>query len=162
MAVLFFVWRQPDLLWTRFFDLTSPLEARSIGERLSGLIVAAGMIRQAWLWGVGSGLYVLGPGSSAPVVHNAPLLAAAELGIGGGALWLWLNGAWLAGLRHLPRPREAWAARLFDTAAACWLALFVCGLFDNYPWLTTSWRAALLLGILTGALAASQRGETAG
>lgn len=162
MAVLFFVWRQPDLLWTRFFDLTSPLEARSISERLSGLIVAVGMIRQEWLLGVGSGLYVLAPGSSVPVVHNAPLLAAAELGIGGGVLWLWLNGAWLAGLRHLPRHRDAWASRLFDTAAACWLALFVCGLFDNYPWLTTSWRAALLLGILTGALAASQRGETTG
>ena len=159
LAVLFFAWRQPDLLWARFFDLTSPLEARSISERVSGLVVATGLIREHWLLGVGSGLYavMLAPGSAAPVVHSAPLLAAAELGVSGGLLWLWLNGAWLVGLRRSSARPDAWASLLFDTTAACWLALFVCGLFDNYPWLTSSWRAALLLGILAGALAASQR-----
>ena len=78
----------------------------------------------------------------------------------GGLLWLWLNGAWLVGLRRSPSMQDAWASLLFDTTGACWLALFVCGLFDNYPWLTSSWRAALLLGILAGALAASQRRAT--
>jgi len=162
IAVLFFAWRQPHLLWARFFDLASPLEARSISERMSGLIVAAGLIREHWLWGVGSGLYAAtqAPGSASPVVHSAPLLAAAELGVGGGLLWLWLNGAWLIGLWRSPPTQDPWASRLFDVTAACWLALFVCGLFDNYPWLTSSWRAALLLGILAGALAASQRRAT--
>ncbi|MBK7199185.1 O-antigen ligase family protein [Candidatus Amarolinea dominans] len=164
IGVIFFVWRQPDLLWTRFFDLTSPLEARSISERVSGLIAAAGLIRDQWLLGVGSGLYAmtLVPGASPPVVHNAPLLAAAELGVGGGLLWLWLNGAWLVGLRRGHAAQGSAALALFDAVSACWLALFVCGLFDNYPWLTSSWRAAMLLGLLAGALIASLRAATPG
>lgn len=157
LAVAAFAWRQPNLLWSRFFDLTSPLEARSIAERVSGLIAAADSIRQHWLWGVGSGLYAatLAPGASSPVVHSAPLLAAAELGVGGGLLWLWLNGAWLAGLRRGHAAPGGVAQALFDAVSACWLALFVTGLFDNHAWLSSSWRAALLLGILSGALIAS-------
>lgn len=157
LGVIFFAWRQPDLLWTRFFDLTSPLEARSIAERVSGLIAAAASIRQHWLWGVGSGLYAatLAPGASPPVVHSAPLLAAAELGVGGGLLWLWLNGAWWVGLRRGQAAPGRAAQALFDAVSACWLALFVTGLFDNHAWFISSWRAALLLGILSGALIAS-------
>ncbi len=153
LIVLIFMARQPDLFWGRFFDLNSPLEMRSLVERSLGLASALRIIQEHWLWGVGSGLYVTAlqtPGA-ALVVHNAPLLAAAELGVGGGLLWLWLNWAWLAGRRRVGEQ----AGLLFDASAASWLALFVIGLVDNHPWLTVSWRAALLLGLLTGALIAS-------
>ena len=77
-------------------------------------------------------------------------------------LWLWLNGAWLAGLRRGHAAQGGAAQALFDVVSACWLALFVTGLFDNYPWLTSSWPAAMLLGLLAGALIASLRAATPG
>jgi hypothetical protein len=137
------------------------LEARSLSERLYVFVVALGVIR-AHLWdGVGSGLYLhaLPVAGQATAVHNALLLATAELGIVGGVLWLWLGWAWL-GVRWPPKPvpgatQPDAAYAVFHAAVASWLALFAIGLFDNYTWLTASWRAAIILGILAGALAAS-------
>lgn len=168
-AVLALIWWQPVLLWTRLFDWSAPLEARSLSERLHVFVVALGVIR-AHLWdGVGSGLYLHAlPGAGqATAVHNALLLATAELGIVGGVLWLWLGWAWL-GVRWPSKPvpdatQPAAGYAVFHAAVASWLTLFVIGLFDNYTWLTVSWRAAIMLGILAGALAAGaqRHSETA-
>lgn len=162
-GTLALVWWQPALVWTRLFDWSTPLEARSLNERLHFLVVAVGVIR-AHLWdGVGSGLYLYAVPATkgAMAVHNALLLASAELGIIGGALWLWLGWAWL-GVRWPSQPapgctRPAADYTVFHAAVASWLALFVIGLFDNYTWLTASWRAAIMLGILAGALAAGAK-----
>lgn len=162
-AVAALVWWQPELLWTRLFDWSAPLEARSLNERAQYFTAALDVIR-LYVWtGVGSGLYLQAVSATAgqTAVHNAPLLATAELGIVGGALWLWLNWAWL-GVRwpsqptpDRPQPDAAYV--VFHAAAASWLALFVIGLFDNHTWLTASWRAAIMLGLLAGALAAASR-----
>ncbi len=162
-AVVALLWWQPELLWTRLFDLSAPLEARSLNERAQYLATALDVVRTHVWTGVGSGLYLQAVPAAAgqTAVHNAPLLAAAELGIVGGALWLWLNWAWL-GVRWPSPPASAPPHRcasytVFHAAVASWLALFVIGLFDNYTWLTASWRAAIMVGLLAGALAAASR-----
>lgn len=162
-GVVVLAWWQPVLLWTRLFDWSTPLEARSLNERLHYVAVALDVIRAHPWNGVGSGLYLheLPAAAGATAVHNASLLAMAESGVIGGILWLWLSWAWL-GLRWPPKrvpgsdqPDAAYA--VFHAAVASWLTLFVIGLFDNYTWLTASWRAAMVLGLLAGALAAASR-----
>lgn len=167
-GTLALIWWRPVLLWTRLFDWSTPLEARSLNERVVYFALALDVIRSHLWAGVGSGLYLhaLPALAGETAVHNALLLATAELGLVGGAFWLWLNWAWL-GVRWPPKPLPGAAAldaayTVFHASVASWLALFVIGLFDNYTWLTASWRAAIMLGLLAGALAAAvqQRSDT--
>jgi len=154
LAVLF-----GDLLTARLFRLGDPLESTSIQERLVD-------IRQAWdlfldvpLKGAGSGYYIdalwAGVGEERPPgfrkVHNAYLLAAAELGVGGVILWLWmLLGPPLA-LFVARRPavsawqRSGWAAAFVSAAVVC--------VFDSYLYIPSTWWPALFLGLLCGAWA---------
>lgn len=159
-AIVALAWWQPTLLWTRLFDLSAPLEARSLNERAQYVAAALDVIRLHPWTGVGSGLYLhaLPAALGQTAVHNAPLLATAELGIVGGALWLWLNWAWLGvPWPARPKPGTTAAYTVFHVAVASWLALFAIGLVDNHTWLTASWRAAIMVGLLAGALAAAVR-----
>jgi hypothetical protein len=67
-------------------------------------------------------------------VHNVFLLTAAELGLPGAGLWLWLS---LTGL--LSPVSAAWAP---------WVAMAVAGLFDVALAPTNSWCAASLFALL--------------
>jgi O-antigen ligase len=160
-----------ELLGARLVRLSSPLEATSIRERLEDYRQAWGLIRAVPLKGVGSGYYIpalwAGVGEDRPPgfrrVHNAYLLAAAELGVVGALLWGWgllappLFLAWGVRRRQGDVPGTGWAA-----AFVC--ALVIC-LFDSYLYVPSIWWAALFLGLLAGGYACaagpgSKPGET--
>lgn len=154
-----------DLLVTRFFRPNDPLEQRSVQDRLTDMRQAWGLIRAVPLKGTGSGYYVgalwAGVGEDRPPgfrkVHNVPLLAAAELGIPGAILWLWML---LAPPIALAQVR--WEAREDTEGAqrAGWAAAFVSALvlsmLDNYLYVPSVWWAALYLGVLAGQWAQSE------
>jgi O-antigen ligase len=84
------------LLRARLLRLDTPLEKRSIEDRFTDVEQAWSLIRSAPLSGIGTGYYrdalqERAGNATAPgfrTVHNIPLLAAAEMGIGGALLWL--------------------------------------------------------------------------
>jgi O-antigen ligase len=93
-------------------------------------------------------------------VHNVPLLAAAELGIPGAVLWLWMllappiacarrRDRRPASLGHRPPQDAAQASK-----AAGWAAAFVSALalsmLDSYLYVPSVWWAALYLGVAAG------------
>jgi O-antigen ligase len=142
IAILF-LWRYRELLLSRFLNLGTVLEARSLNERWRDMRLAVELIVSHPWRGVGSGVELtaaqrLDP--QAATVHNVPLLVSAELGLPGAALYLWLAVAGLCSGR---------------AALAPWLAMLVIGLFDNTLWLTASWRAAILMALLTARVAQS-------
>jgi O-antigen ligase len=148
-----------DLLVTRFLRLSSPLEATSIQERLVDMRQAWGLIQTVPLKGTGSGYYIgalwAGVGEDRPPgfrkVHSTLLLAAAELGVGGALLWMWLLLAPpMVLVRQSERARSqnvGWAAAL--SAAA------VIGLFDNYLYIPSTWWPALYIGLILGGWASA-------
>jgi O-antigen ligase len=133
------------------------LEATSIRERLVDYRQAWGLIQDVPLKGAGSGYYILalwaGVGEDRPPgfrkVHNAYLLAAAELGILGALLWVWA-------LLSVPLA-AAWRARRGDVRGAGWAAAFCCAallcLFDSYLYVPSTWWAALFMSFLAGGYA---------
>jgi O-antigen ligase len=150
------------VLASRLVHLSEPLERASLSERVIDVGLAWTLIRaRPWL-GVGPGYYeaalwaAIGnsQGDGFPgfrVVHNTPLLVAAELGIVGVALWLWLLLAPVL-LRALRRP---WHSEPFLSTgiAAAWLCAFVIGIFDYYLHLPVTWWPAMHLGLLAAAWA---------
>ncbi len=151
-----------EILASRFLRLNEPLESASLRERAIDMALAWTLIRARPFLGVGPGYYeaalwaTIGnsQGEGFPgfrVVHNTPLLVAAELGIVGAALWLWLLLAPVIG-RALRRP---WLGEpcLSAGVAAAWLCAFVVGLFDYYLHLPVAWWPALHLGLLAAAWA---------
>ncbi len=143
-----------DLLVTRFLRLGSPLEATSIQERWVDIRQAWGLIRTVPLKGTGSGYYIgalwAGVGEDRPPgfrrVHSTVLLAAAELGVGGALLWMWLLLAIpVVVARQADRARSplvGWAAALVTAA--------VVGLFDSYLYIPSTWWPALYVGLILG------------
>lgn len=150
-----------DLLGARLLRLNSPLEATSIQERLVDYGQAWGLIGDVPLKGVGSGYYIAalwaGVGEDRPPgfrkVHNAYLLAAAELGVLGALLWVSVLLAPLVAMAL--RARHCGA----NQAGAGWAAAFACalvlGLFDSYLYVPSTWWAALFMGLLAGGYARS-------
>ncbi len=143
-------------LATRFFDLNTAVEARSLIERLRDVRIAWTLIWDHPWTGVGLGNYLASARQidrSARVVHNVPLLVTAEMGVLGGVLWLWLGLApivaairgWMGGRRELV------------SQLAPWVALLTIGLFHGLPWINTGWRTAILLALLMGAWARAVR-----
>ncbi|MBN1921811.1 MAG: O-antigen ligase family protein [Anaerolineae bacterium] len=144
-----------DLLRTRLWRPDSLLEANSIHERLRDIGQAWMLIRHQPLTGVGTGYYVdalwawaNATGRSFPAfqeVHNVPLLMAAEMGLTGSALWLWLVLApplslvWHARKAPISPTHAAWAA--------AFLLWFTVGMLDCYPQLL-SFQSAAMLGTL--------------
>ena len=121
-------------------------------------------------WGREGGYYYVaalwaGVGEERPpgfrTVHNVPLLAAAELGIGGAILWLWmLLASPVATVCQLRRsvPAEEYVNHIWERAgwAAASVSAFVVSLFDNYLYIPTTWWPALYLALVTGEWARAQ------
>jgi hypothetical protein len=159
--------RYGDLVITRFFRLRTPLEERAIRERIEDVGQAWSLIRIVPLKGTGPGYYVgalwARVGENRPPgfrkVHSVPVLAAAELGIGGAILWLWL-------LLSPPLVLASRASRaVFSARRAGWAAAFlsatVLSVFDNYLYIPSTWWPAMYLGVFAGVWArvASNLGE---
>jgi len=131
-----FIFANRDLVTSRFVRLDTPIEANSLDERQRDSQLALKVIAAHPLLGVGAGNYLPAVRAMEPdsrPVHNIPLLVAAELGLLGAVLLLWFT---VSGLRAHP------------AAVTSWGAMLVVGLFDNTLWFTTSWRAAIIVGIL--------------
>jgi hypothetical protein len=134
-----------ELVTSRFVRLDTPIEAHSLDERQRDSDLALTVIAAHPLLGVGAGNYVPSVRGIEPdsrPVHNVPLLVTAELGLLGAALLLWFT---FSGLRAHP------------AALAPWVAMLVIGVFDNTLWLTTSWRAAIIMGLLVAHASATDR-----
>jgi len=134
---LAFLFSFHDLVASRFLRLETPIEARSIEDRQVDANLALQLIEQHPWTGVGVQNYLpavraIEPDSRA--VHNVILLAAAELGLLGAALWLWLA---VSGLTRPLAP--GWVP---------WIAMLTVGLFDIALFPTNSWYAAVLFGLL--------------
>jgi len=79
-------------------------------------------------------------------VHSTLLLAAAELGVGGALLWMWLL---LAPPVALVRQPERARSQIVGWAGAL-LAAVVVGLFDSYLYIPSTWWPALYVGLMLG------------
>ena len=146
--VIAFTYR--DLVFSRFFALDTPTEAQSISERLRDSALALALIRDNPLTGVGLGQYVDAAqqlDDAAVRVHNAGLIVAAELGLSGFLLWLWLMVApfwlWLRPGGYAVRHPAALGPRL-----APWVAMLVVNTFDTTLWLSGNWQTAILFALL--------------
>ena len=110
-------------------------EALSITERGAQIQTAIGILAARPLNGVGAGNFPLAVQPSATArrplpVHNVPLLLASEVGVLGGALWIWIFLAALVMLIREGRRLNVWAF----SGLCAWLALCIIALFDYYPW----------------------------
>lgn len=126
-----------DLVASRFLHLETPVEARSITDRQVDANLAIRLIRQHPWRGVGVKNYLVAVRAiegDSRTVHNIPLLTAAELGLPGALLWIWLA---LSGLTRPLSP--AWAP---------WIAMLITGLFDVTLFPTNSWSGATAFGLL--------------
>jgi hypothetical protein len=144
------------LLQPRLGLTTQGTEIRSVEARKVQIPAAVALIGMRPLLGVGLGnyptaLYRLARETVAayPVyqpTYSVPLLAAAELGVAGGALWLALIAApWPAlWLRRRRLAMNAWWAG----ASGALLALVVVSFFDFYVW--TSHQGPLALWLVLG------------
>ena len=144
------------------FNLADPLEQQSILERLGSLRDATALIGGHPLLGVGANGYVAAERSRAglsvaggeyvPVVHNAVLLATAELGLAGGPLLALALGwpVWRAIRDGNTGLRAALAAGL--------AAGLVAGMVDFTPWASSSFRLLwlALLGLWAADVPASR------
>lgn len=142
-----FVVRYRELVATRLLRLSTPLEAKSINERLRDYQMALEQIAAHPWRGLGAGNYMptvraLDP--EAHAVHNIPLLVAAELGLPALALLLWL---WAAPFVRVRRGAAAVSLVLLP-AAAPWVAMMVESLFDVAMWWGASWKATMVVGLL--------------
>lgn len=149
-----------DLAFSRILNLDSEIEATSISERVGSAEIALQLIMTYPVWGVGLGRFVEAAQMIAPdstQVHNVPLLVAAELGIIGLLLWLWLVLAPFGRLRRgaADIPHNS----LLPSQLAPWVAMIVLNLFDTTLWLGTNWQTALLFVILAANLARPMSNE---
>lgn len=167
-ALFLFMYR--DLVISRFVGLDTPIEARSLNDRRRDAELALELAAGHPWRGVGAGNYLPAVRQvtldSRPV-HSVPLLVAAELGVPGAALWVWVMvaGLWAAGMRAATfQSRPAGASMKSGgrppaivegcpMALGTWLAMLILGMFDVSLWVTTSWRAAILFAVLAARVA---------
>ncbi|MDX1664077.1 MAG: O-antigen ligase family protein [Candidatus Promineifilaceae bacterium] len=136
-----------DLALGRFLALDHPLEAQSIRDRLRDGRLALQLFVTHPLEGVGLGNFREAArqlDETATMVHNVPLLVAAEFGGPGLLLWCWMA---LAPLLVALRSRSS-ISRL-----APWLLLLTIGMFDITLWWrhTHTWQHAILLALVVAA-----------
>ena len=143
LVVASFVAGNWQVLLGRFGAESHATEIQSVEQRLALNDVAWSLTIQRPLTGVGLGNYVEGVFHLLPerysefpkmTVHNLPLLAAAELGLLGGLLWLWLMLApWIALWRARGRlALTPWCVGVCGSLGV----LAVVSLFDYYLWCT--------------------------
>jgi hypothetical protein len=180
-----------QLVLGRFVALDVSTEAQSIRDREQFALVALQLIRAHPWRGVGAGYYVTAAREIYPyarIVASVPLLVAAELGLPGLALWVWLALSGLLGAAPAPHrtravpPRQA--VRLAQDEAEAvglnedgvptpperagvrglWVAWLVASIFDVALWFTSSWRAAVLFAIVAAQVgrSAARIGAVAG
>jgi hypothetical protein len=149
-----FLFLYHDLILSRWIHLDTAIEARSIQERLRDAQVAMTLIGAHPWWGVGAGnalAAALAVRPDAGAVHSVSLLVMAELGILGGVCWLLFMILPLLPIDFFDSWRRGagvWASDHVQPYRPAWVGVLIAGLFDTPLWLTTSWRAALLLGLL--------------
>ncbi len=135
-------------LSSRFIQLETPLETRSLTDRRREIALTLTVIAERPWLGVGAGHLTATLKARSPksyVVHNVPLLVTAETGLIGGLLWLWWLGAGFVWAYQNAR-------RGAGRALALWLSLVVPGLFGPW-WPTISWRVGVLLALVWGMMA---------
>lgn len=139
-----------DLVISRFANLQEPIEAQSISQRLSDARLALQLAAEHTWLGVGLGRNVhaaMRISLEADRVHNVFLLSAAELGIPGLLLVLWLLlGPFWAFLGLYRRGDYARCA----AGVAPWLLLVLVNQFDITLWLTGNWQTAILFALAAG------------
>ncbi|HFQ94708.1 MAG TPA: O-antigen ligase domain-containing protein [Anaerolineae bacterium] len=136
-VLLIFLYTYSDIAANRLFLLDSQLEGWSLYERKRDAAIALQIITQNPVSGAGLGQYQAVAAQSDPaaqIVHNVPLLIAAELGLSGLALWLIFLAA--------PLLRPGTFSR-FAPQTAVWLALIVISLAQPEPHLFLIKGAAL-------------------
>jgi len=140
------------LVVARLGHAGSILERNSVQERIRDIGQAWMLMRNVPLTGVGSGYYTgalwawaNATGQDYPafqLVHNVPLLAGAELGVPGMALWFWIVSVPAVSVALTARKgpvRAEVAAR-----GAVFVLLWVVGMFDCYPYPRQFWSASLI------------------
>jgi hypothetical protein len=170
-ALFLFAYR--DLVVSRFVGLDTPIEARSLNDRQRDAELALELAAGHPWRGVGAGNYLPAVREvtldSRPV-HSVPLLVAAELGVPGAVLWVWVMvaGLWAAGMRAAAfQSRPAGALMKSGgrppaivggcpVALGTWSAMLVLGMFDVSLWVTASWRAAILFAVLAARVAGQE------
>ncbi|HEX6387540.1 MAG TPA: O-antigen ligase family protein [Anaerolineae bacterium] len=184
LPLLIFLWLNYDLVLSRFVALSTPVEAESISQRLDDARTALRVIADYPLFGVGLGNYVYAAlhfDPDANRVHNVPLFVAAELGIVGGLLWLWLAVAPFWPGREKERQGSKGAGeqgsrgaeeqgRLVTEARspvylnnrrlstpspaqlAPWVAMIAMSMFDTMLWWSSNWQTAILFALLAAHL----------
>lgn len=136
-VLLIFLYTYGDIVAARLLLLDSCLENWSLYERRRDATIALQIISQKPITGIGLGNYQAAAAQTDPaaqIVHNVPLLIAAELGLPGAALWL----AFL--IAPLARPGTF---SHFAPQTAVWLALIVISLLQPEPHLFLVKGAAL-------------------
>jgi O-antigen ligase len=126
-VLLMFLYTYGDIVANRLFLADSRLERLSLYERKRDTAIALQIIAQKPITGVGLGNYqaiAAQTNPTAQIVHNVPLLIAAELGLPGMALWL------IFLIAPLLRPG---AFSRFAPQTAVWLALIVISLLQPEP-----------------------------
>ncbi len=141
-----FALARPEPFLARLGQAASYEEARSLDERAVLLDKSLELIQEDPLAGIGAGNFSLAvapllenaPFTAPQPVHNMPLLLASELGLAGGAVWVWLMLAppLLAWRRWRTGRLSLWALGL----TAGLVALAVTDLFDFYSWEWTQGR----------------------
>jgi O-antigen ligase len=154
-VVLLFLWGNFDLVSGRLFNLDSTIEARSIDERERDTMLAISLIRQHPWTGVGAGNYLLAARALDPhagVAHNIPLLAAAELGVPGGLLLLWILlypfASWAGKSINRRRSLQPDARGQSLAPLAPLLALLLVSLVQPAFWPYPTVRGTLLLALV--------------
>jgi hypothetical protein len=133
-----------DAVVGRAVALETPVESRSLWERERDTTIAARLLADRPLTGVGLGRYLSHARAVdrwAETVHNVPLLMGAELGLPGVLLWLLLLVAPVARRgalgRHAPQ-------------TALWLSFWLLGLLYPAPQPLLELRSVLLAGLILG------------
>ena len=148
---LLFLFSYRDLVWSRFLRLDTTIEAESLANRVRDAELALQLAAANPWKGVGLGAFhraALALNEEASLVHNVPLLVAAELGLP--ALFLWASLV----LAPFVRRRRQAAARL-----APWLLLIVVGLFDITLWWGHNWQTAMLFALLAARVCRPTAGD---
>lgn len=139
-----------DLALNRFTNLQSPLEARSINQRLSDAGTALQLFSRNPWFGVGYGRYVEAAANinaEAARVHNVLLLTAAELGLPG---LLTVLGLFIWPLNLFRRLYRSRFLRHVASGIAPWLLLVIVNQLDTTLWISGNWQTALLFALIAG------------
>ena len=141
-----------DAVVGRAVALETPVESRSLWERERDTEIAARLLADRPLTGVGLGRYLSHARAVdrwAETVHNIPLLMGAELGLPGVLLWLVLLVAPVARRDALGRHAPL---------TALWVGFWLLGLLYPAPHPLLELRSVLLTGLTLGLIARADDG----